>query len=102
MIDILVWIQSWFASQCNEEWEHLYGIKIDTLDNPGWSVVIDLTGTYLENKSMEPMSVDRTEDDWMQCSVSHNQFKGYGDPQKLEEILGIFRAWVESLGCRDV
>ena len=44
-----MWIQEWFFSQCNDVWEHSYGIKIDTLDNPGWSVLVDLHGTELEN-----------------------------------------------------
>ncbi len=38
-------------AQCDGEWEHDYGIKIETLDNPGWLVSIDLLGTDLEDKS---------------------------------------------------
>ncbi|MBC6448487.1 Imm53 family immunity protein [Actinokineospora xionganensis] len=26
--------QRWYQSQCDEEWEHELGVKIDTLDNP--------------------------------------------------------------------
>ncbi len=96
MKDILTWIQAWFFSQCNEVWEHSYGIKIDTLDNPGWSVVIDLNGTSLESKSMDTISINRTEDDWINCSVSDNQFKGYGGPENLRDILNTFKSWVEA------
>lgn len=39
-------IQSWFAERCNGEWEHEFGITIETLDNPGWRVRIDLAGTH--------------------------------------------------------
>ncbi|MGR8981885.1 MAG: immunity 53 family protein [Gammaproteobacteria bacterium] len=96
MNDILTWTQTWFLSQCNEVWEHTYGVKIDTLDNPGWSVVIDLVGTKLEGTSIEAISLNRTEEDWVNCSVSNNQYKGYGGPQNLVEILSTFRQWAES------
>jgi hypothetical protein len=33
-------IQGWYAAQCNGDWEHRYGVSIDTLDNPGWSVTL--------------------------------------------------------------
>lgn len=77
--NVLIWIQSWFLDQCNEEWEHSYGVKIDTLANPGWSVVIDLVGTKLENISMDPVISERNEDDWISCLIVNNQFRGYGD-----------------------
>ncbi len=95
MKNILSWIQTWFLSQCNEVWEHSYGIKIDTLDNPGWSVSIDLIGTCLENKIADTISYNRTEDDWVNCSISDNQFKGFGGPENLSEILSIFKTCVE-------
>jgi len=47
-------IQAWYAAQCNGDWEHQYGISIDTLDNPGWCVTIDLTRTSLENVVFQP------------------------------------------------
>lgn len=40
----LIWLQNWFAVQCDGVWEHAHGIKIDTLDNPGWTVHVDLEG----------------------------------------------------------
>lgn len=26
---------SWYSQKCNGDWEHSYGVSIDTLDNPG-------------------------------------------------------------------
>ncbi|UCH44768.1 MAG: hypothetical protein JSV11_10785 [Nitrospiraceae bacterium] len=37
-------LNRWYINQCNGDWEHQYGIVIETLDNPGWRVKIDLTG----------------------------------------------------------
>ena len=41
-------LEAWYMRQCNDDWEHQYGVKIDTLDNPGWSVTVDLIDTNLD------------------------------------------------------
>ncbi len=46
-MDVFEWIEKWYLSMCDGEWEHFYGIKIDTLDNPGWIVRIDILDTEL-------------------------------------------------------
>ena len=33
-------LQHWYESQCDGDWEHEFGVKIGTLDNPGWMVDI--------------------------------------------------------------
>jgi len=94
-------IEEWYRQQCNGEWEHTYGVKIDTLDNPGWCVKIDLTMTDLEN---EPFSAIKkgvgsdgqpSESDWICCSVQNKVFDGAGDPSKLDDILRTFLDWKE-------
>jgi hypothetical protein len=47
MPDELARLRAWYSARCDGNWEHEHGVKIDTLDNPGWSVVIDLEGTDL-------------------------------------------------------
>jgi hypothetical protein len=47
--DELVALQRWYADQCNGDWEHKDGVEINTPDNPGWRVVIDLRDTALES-----------------------------------------------------
>ncbi len=44
----LKWLEQWYAEQCDGVWEELYGITIQTLDNPGWDVTIQLIGTKYE------------------------------------------------------
>jgi hypothetical protein len=97
MSTILEWLASWYANQCNGEWEENYGVKIYTLGNPGWSVHIDLSGTSLVDATFEDVVIERTENDWLQCRVQKSIFEGYGGPQNLQEILEIFQAWVNSL-----
>ena len=83
-------IQSWYAAQCDGDWEHQYGISIDTLDNPGWCVTVDLFGTSLENVSFQTYQEDKSEEDWVVCEINGNKFVGRGDPGKLQTILENF------------
>ena len=90
------WLQNWYRSQCDGEWEHSYGIKIETLDNPGWIVTIDLLETELEVYKFKEISVKRFDDDWIDCLVKNGKFRGAGGSLNLLEILHIFKEWVES------
>lgn len=89
----LHYLQSWYLAQCNGEWEHVRGVIIETLDNPGWLVTIDLIQTALEDRAMIPIREERSQNDWLSCSVESNQFRGYGDAGKLEAICGVFQTW---------
>ena len=93
-IAIIRSIQNWYKKNCNDEWEHQYGIKIETLDNPGWSVEIDLKNTSCEHKIFKEVKIDKNEDDWIVCKVTENKFFGNGDSEKLEKILRIFLDFV--------
>lgn len=96
MQTILNDIQTWYAAQCNGDWEHSFGIKIGNLDNPGWFVKIDLDGTLLEDKAFTQLEKSETEKSWLSCKVEEKKFVGYGDPSRLEEILSIFLEWAKS------
>jgi hypothetical protein len=95
-IDLLAWLQSWYDSQCDEDWEHQYGVKIDTLDNPGWRVAIDLEGTELDGVPFEKVTVERSEADWWHCWVTENKFEGAGGVFNLVSILKVFRSFAEN------
>jgi hypothetical protein len=83
-------LQDWYNAQCDGRWEHQHGIAIDTLDNPGWSVTIDLQGSNLESATMSPLVQDKGKHDWIHCKIDDGKFLGDGDPLKLETILDIF------------
>lgn len=46
-------LTDWYSQRCDGDWEHSYGFKIDTLDNPGVSFQVDLRETYLESVPFE-------------------------------------------------
>lgn len=57
-MDALTWLQKWFVNQCDGDWEHYNNIKIETLDNPGWSVRIRVENTDVERKKFEKVFID--------------------------------------------
>jgi Immunity protein 53 len=107
-MNTLTRLQDWYSRQCNGEWEHAYGISIQSCDNPGWWVKINLVGTPLETRLFteiaEGMDVKRFAQlpHWMSCRIVDGVWHGAGDEARLERILEIFLAWAESNGNKDV
>ena len=89
-------LQKWYTSQCDGDWEHSYGVAIDTLDNPGWSVKIDLAETLLKDRPFATIKVERTATDWLSASRDETTFKGFCGPENLEECLKVFCDWAET------
>lgn len=92
---MITWLENWYLSQCDGDWEHDYGIRISTLDNPGWSVSINILDTSIKGKPFEDLSTDRSENDWVHCRLRNEVFEGFGGPKNLEEIIKTFKDWVE-------
>ena len=89
-------LQNWYASMCNDDWEHTYGVFISNIDNPGWSLKVELKDTYLYDVHFKELKVQRNdEDNWVICKVEEGNFQGYGGPENLGELLSIFLEWAE-------
>ncbi len=93
-------LQNWFRKQCNGEWEHSNGVTIQSTDNPGWWISIDLHATGMENTPFPPIiRGDGRSDDpqptWLNCQVIDGIFQGAGDSERLGEILRLFLSWVD-------
>jgi Immunity protein 53 len=73
-------LQQWYASNCNGDWEHGYGIEINTMDNPGWHLRVELDETNLENYSFTSIQIENNEHDWYNCKVEKDKFEAFGDP----------------------
>jgi hypothetical protein len=109
MTDELSWLQQWYLVHCDGEWEHAFGVSIDTIDNPGWSVTICVEGTELASALFEPVKKAVSENNWVHCHVTERKegaltrslpnfrpFEGFGGALNLSDIIGIFRTWVET------
>ena len=95
MNDIFGWLQNWYQSQCDGEWEHEFGIKIETLDNPGWIITIDLKYTELENLVFDEEIIEKNDEDWFFYTIKDNKYTGSGDPSKLQILVLKFKEFVE-------
>lgn len=92
---MLDWLENWYLSNCNGDWEHDYGVKISTLDNPGWEVTIELIGTDLELPDEEWVYKENAENDWYGYKIVGNVFNASGDPKKLGFLISIFKNKIE-------
>ena len=103
--DNLYWLTKWYVRECNNDWEHSYGVKIDTLDNPGWTLVIDLRETALEGRTFESkhgkiasdLEEWREAGSWWTAEADGIQFKAACGPTDLSAIIGIFLEWADGL-----
>jgi hypothetical protein len=94
--DNLQWLDTWYQSQCNGDWEHSRGMQLESLKERGWQLTIHLIGTSAANASPQRLNLDTPCGEWINCSISKDRFQGSGDPRKLEQIIGVFRQWVET------
>lgn len=88
---MIEWLQEWYISHCDGEWEHENGISIGTLDNPGWSLTIYLRDTKLESMVIPYILKEKSEDDWIGYSVDKGLFKAAGGPRNLNEMIEVFK-----------
>ncbi len=95
MMNAFEYMKEWYKKNCDGDWEHQYGIKINTVDNPGWEVRIDLAFTGLEDVEIEYELIQNCDDDWYGFSVKNKIFDAAGDPEKLETLLEKFREIAE-------
>lgn len=81
-------LQDWYSSNCDDDWEHQYGIEIGTLDNPGWALKVDLNGASLEEVPL-PEVKDRYEHEteWLRCWKDGPTFHCACGPHRLEDAM---------------
>ena len=92
-------LQAWFSQNCDGHWEHAFGVSIQSCDNPGWWVKIDVRGTALEHKPYDGVQLGVDDDghsrseSWLHCYCKEGTWNGAGDSEKLEAILEHFLDW---------
>jgi hypothetical protein len=93
----LSWLEQWYRAQCDGDWEHEWSVRIATLDNPGWTVAIDLEETTLSGRPYERTNIRRNDSDWVMATVSNDVFQASCGPLNLREVLRLFRDWATSV-----
>ncbi|MCE4544322.1 MULTISPECIES: immunity 53 family protein [unclassified Caballeronia] len=91
MMNLIDVLQSWYASQCDDAWEHSFGVEIANIDNPGWKVKI----TGATARKLTNVSLERSETDWITVQTTETEFNGYGGPRNLQELLTLAVDWIQ-------
>ena len=95
---MLEWLENWYESQCDGNWEHDYGVKIENIDNPGWSITINI------NEIIEKVTLNKIdwtiigdfESKWVGFMLSDDIFKASGSSKNLSILIYIFKQIVEN------
>lgn len=90
------WLQRWYADHTDGDWEHSNGVEIGTLDNPGWSLKVDIAESELSGRAFDGVTVERSEHDWLHARVREGKFEAFGGPGNLPEMLACFQRWAEA------
>ncbi|MEV8350733.1 Imm53 family immunity protein [Streptomyces niveus] len=85
--------QSWCCHGAQPEW----GVKIATLDNPGWTVSIDLEETEPEERDYIRQEINRAPQDWIRAWTAEKTFHAACGPGNLTEALTLFRTWATTI-----
>jgi hypothetical protein len=77
-------------------------VRIGTVDNPGWTLTIDLADTALSGRSFSEYGygigsdAEDSGNNWLHCKVEEDRFVGGRGPEKLEEMIEVFLEWARA------
>ena len=94
--DSLQWLQNYMLTATDGTWEHQNGISIDTLDNPGWRIKIDISNKFLVNSEKEKFVSDTSDANWIHIwhdSINNQLNIACGIPNLIEALL-ISQEWL--------
>ena len=82
-------LQEWFATACDGDWEHGSGFTLESLDNPGWMLKVDLNELDIDVADMD-LSEERGGTDWLAVRVVAGRLRVVCGPRDLREALDRF------------
>lgn len=94
--EVLEWLQFWYQSQCDGDWEHSSVVSVELADNLGWNILIRIDQTECDDLIFSPINFKISEDVWVDCKVEDNyfrHFKAQGGGRSLGLIFTIFKDW---------
>lgn len=90
-LDPVEFLAAWYAQQCDGDWEHDSGVLITTLDNPGWSLQVNIRDTDLEGISLETERSEGEDGTWTVVGCDGAMFDAAGDERSLPRLLARFQ-----------
>jgi hypothetical protein len=91
-------VSQWYLARCDGDWEHQSRVEIGTLDNPGWQVRVNVSGTNLDGRKFDRVKIERSDADWVQAWVEQNEWRAACGPLNLDEALSLFVSWAAGSG----
>lgn len=85
--ELLRFFQDWYTNECDEYWEHLYGIKGEISSQGHLHLVIDLDETRWQDEQFRNNT---------SCRKIGNKFLIDSDKEQIVNCLKIFKDWIES------
>lgn len=105
----------------SRRWEQERGVRIESLENPGWLLEVDLAGTGLEQGAADgvlhfdgepPRDVSGevvlvgkagqvfgpAGNRWLICGIHQQRFHAAGDSGRLRDLIRAFREWASKPG----
>ena len=95
MISGIDWLEKWYHSHCDGDWEHDFRVRLGSLDNPGWRLKVNLEYTAHDGLTVPGNLVERSEHDWIRYKVERSVFYGEGGPGNLRDLIEVFAALME-------
>ncbi len=101
-MDHLAWLGAWYAEQCDGCWEHTRGLRLEPVEAGGperdrLRLTIELVGTGSAESRPRSLLVTSTRGEQLRCTLTAERFQGEGDAENLEQVIGVFRCWVEGV-----
>ena len=89
------YLAHWYAAHCDGDWEHDFGIRIQTLDSPGWSISIDLSGTAAAREGFEEAQPRNAGRPGLFVESTGGSFVASCEPLSLRDVMEEFRRFAE-------
>jgi hypothetical protein len=88
---------SWFIEHCDGSWEHEKGVIIESLDNPGWRLQVQIRGTELDGFQSERQII-ATGSSWLHWWSTGELFHAACGPSDLPLALRAFEDFARTNG----
>ena len=92
----LEFLDHWFASQSNGDWEHGEGVHLVTADSPGWILMVFIEGSDLHGEIEERRTFWDSDTDFLQSSSDGLVYRVSCGVGRLPEALRRFREFAEA------
>ena len=92
-------LSAWFAHRCDGVWEQSRGVTIQTLDNPGWMLEVNVGAevpdqlVFISGTPPGPSNGNIAEGEWTDCRIRGGKFVGASDAAGLRRLLEGFLEW---------